>query len=153
MLISIENLANAFTKRQLRKRSSVGEREEKIAQLITARIYEQFIEVLAKNSTTLTCALLRAFSSAYNNLFSLEKPLLMLIIRKYRMKSKIKFFKIYEFFCWHFQLFSTSCFGYRGQKNFIPDLDELRSLDAKFIAVTLRHVKNEIHNHNFSTYK
>ena len=40
--------------------------------------------------------------------------------------------KIYEFFCWHFQLFSTSCFGYRGQKNFIPDLDELRSLDAKF---------------------
>ena len=40
--------------------------------------------------------------------------------------------KIYEFFCWHFQLFSTSCFGYRGQKIFIPDLDELRSLDAKF---------------------
>ena len=51
-----------------------------------------------------------------------------------------------------FQLFSTSCLLYRGQNFFIPFLDELGSLDAKFIAVTLRHVKNVIHNHNFSTY-
>ena len=45
----------------------------------------------------------------------------------------------YEFLCWHF---STSCLAYRGQKSFIPFLDDLGSLelDAKFIAVTLRHV-------------
>ena len=68
-----------------------------------------------------------------------------------KLKLQMTVLKIYEFFCWHFQLFSTSCFGYRGQKNFIPDLDELRSLDAKFIAVTLRHVKYVIHNRNFQS--
>ena len=34
--------------------------------------------------------------------------------------------------------FSTSCFAYGREKIFITDLDELRSLDAKFIAVTLQ---------------